>query len=247
MIDERFSRTAALLGEAGIEKLAGAAVAVFGLGGVGGYAAEALARAGVGALTLVDHDVVSVSNLNRQILALSDTVGRLKVEVAAERIAKINPACKVTARPVFFLPETAGDFDFSAYDYVVDAIDTVGGKLSIVETATAAGVPVISAMGAGNKLNPALFEVADIYETSVDPLARVMRTECRKRGIPRLKVVYSKEKPLAPITPLADGQRRSVPGSVSFVPGAMGLILAGEVVKDLVFQAQERRQARILH
>lgn len=236
MTDERFSRTAALLGEEALQTLAASSVAVFGLGGVGGYVAEALARAGVGALVLVDHDTVSLSNLNRQLLALTDTVGRLKVEVAAERIAKINPACKVTARPVFFLPETAGEFDFSDYSYVVDAIDTVSGKLAIVEAAVAAGAPVISAMGAGNKLDPSLFEVADIYKTSVDPLARVMRAECRRRGVPGFKVVYSKEPPLSPLSPLSDGARRSVPGSVSFVPGAVGLILAGEVVKDLVFR-----------
>ena len=237
MSDERFSRTAALLGEAAMQKLRNAAVAVFGVGGVGGYAAEALARAGIGALELIDPDTVSVSNINRKLCALSDTVGRLKVEVAAERIAKINPACRVTVRPVFFLPETKEQFDFSRWSYVADAIDTVSGKLAIVEAAAAAGVPVISAMGAGNKLDPAAFRVADIYETSVDPLARVMRTECRKRGISRLKAVYSTEKPLAPQTPLTDGVRRSVPGSVSFVPGAAGLILAGEIVRDLIGQA----------
>ena len=238
-MDERFSRTERLLGAAAMQRLAAANVAVFGVGGVGGYVVEALARSGVGTLHLIDGDVVSPSNLNRQIIALEDTVGTPKVEAAAARVAKINPACRLICSRTFVLPENIGQFDFSTYSYVVDAIDTVSGKLAIVQAATDAGVPVISAMGAGNKLNPTRFEVADIYKTTVDPLARVMRYECRRRGIEKLKVVYSTEPPLAPASPEeppADGAgaRRSVPGSLSFVPSVAGLILAGEVVRDLI-------------
>ena len=237
-MQNQFARTELLIGRAGVEKLAGSRVAVFGVGGVGGYAAEALARSGVGALDLIDNDVVSLSNLNRQIIALHSTVGRPKVEVMAERIADINPACRVNPMKVFYSPETASLFDFGEYDYVVDAIDTVTGKIGIVMQAVSAGVPVISSMGAGNKLDPAAFEVADVYATSVDPLARVMRAELKKRGIRKLKVVYSKEKPLPPSAPPdpddpAAGVRRSVPGSIAFVPSAAGLILAGEVIRDL--------------
>lgn len=235
-MSDRFSRTQLLLGAAAMERLKAARVAVFGVGGVGGYVVEALARSGIGALDLIDNDIVSESNINRQIIALSDTVGRDKVTVAAERVKQINPACVVRTHQTFFLPETADAFDFSAYDYVVDAIDTVAGKLALVEKATAANTPIICAMGAGNKLDPTAFRVADIHKTSGCPLARVMRSECRKRGIKRLKVVYSPEPPRRPAE---DGQaprddvRRSVPGSVAFVPPVMGLILAGEVVKDI--------------
>ena len=238
---EEFLRTQLLLGAAAMERLAHSRVAVFGLGGVGGYVVEALARSGVGALDLIDNDTVSRTNINRQILATADTVGRSKAEVAAERVGRINPACTVRAHSVFYLPETREQFDFSEYDYVVDAIDTVAGKLALVESAREAGTPIICAMGAGNKLDPTAFRVADIYETSVCPLARVMRYECRKRGIDRLKVVYSREKAITPtaedfelcLTAEERATRRSTPGSIAFVPAVMGLILAGEVVKDL--------------
>ena len=234
---EQFSRTALLLGTEALEKLSRCRVAVFGVGGVGGYCVEALARAGVGALDLIDNDTVSLSNLNRQIIALHSTLGRPKVEVAAERVRDINPSCRVAAHQVFYLPETHDRFQFRDYDYVVDAIDTVKGKLSLAEQTQEAGVPVISAMGAGNKLDPTRFQVADIYETSVCPLARVIRTECRKRGIRQLKVVYSQELPLAPAETAEAAEnvsRRSVPGSVSYVPSVVGLILAGEVIRDLI-------------
>ena len=226
-MEGRFSRTELLIGKEGIEKLQRSRVAVFGVGGVGGFAVEALARSGVGALDLIDKDDVSMSNLNRQIIALTSTVGRPKVEVAAERISDINPDCKVTVHKTFYLPDTKDEFDFSDYDYVVDAIDTVTGKLLIIEEAKAANVPVISSMGAGNKLDPAAFEVADIYKTSVCPLAKVMRRELKKRGVDHLKVVYSKEEPKKPAA--------DFPASIAFVPSVAGLIIAGEVVKDLVF------------
>lgn len=242
-----FSRAQLLLGAEAMERLARARVAVFGLGGVGGYAVEALARSGIGALDLVDSDTVSPTNINRQILALSDTVGRCKADVAAERVRRINPSCVVRAHRVFYLPETEDQFDFTEYDYVVDAIDTVAGKLALVVNAQKAGTPIICAMGAGNKLDPTAFRVADIYETSVCPLARVMRYECRRRGIERLKVVYSQEKAIVPSEEalracLSEEERvlrRSTPGSVSFVPPVVGLILAGEVVKDIA--AEKRR------
>ena len=228
-----FSRTALLLGEEGVEKLKKARVAVFGVGGVGGYVVEALARSGVGALDLIDKDTVSESNINRQIIALHSTVGRLKTEVAAERAKDINPDICVRTHNVFYLPETAETFDFSQYDYVVDAIDTVSGKIALIEQAKRANVPVISSMGAGNKLDPTAFEVADITKTSVCPLARVMRRELKKRGIEHVKVVYSKEEPLP--SPLTDAESgKSIPGSVAFVPSVVGLILAGEVIKDLI-------------
>lgn len=235
-MDDQFSRTRLLLGDDGIEKLQKARVAVFGVGGVGGYVVEALARAGVGALDLIDNDTVARSNLNRQIIATYDTIGKLKVDVAADRVHAINPACTVRVFRTFYLPETKDQFDFTQYDYVVDAIDTVSGKIALVLQAKEAGVPIICAMGAGNKLDPSMFEVADLYKTSVCPLARVMRTECRKRGIRHLKVVYSKEPPVTPAAPAENAApgKRSVPGSVSFVPAAAGLILAGEVVRDLV-------------
>ena len=231
-----FSRTQMLLGPEAMEKLRQSRVAVFGIGGVGGYVVEALARAGIGALDLVDHDRIALSNLNRQIIATRETLGQYKVDVAEARIHSINPDCKVTIHRIFFLPETREQFVFSDYDYVVDAIDTVAGKLALVETAKAAGTPVICAMGAGNKLDPSAFRVADIYETSVCPLARVMRSECRKRGIDRLKVVYSTEPPLQPLQQpeASSSARRSTPGSVSFVPSVAGLILAGEVIRDLI-------------
>ena len=221
-----------------MDRIASCHIAVFGIGGVGGYVVEALARSGVGALDLIDSDKVAPSNLNRQIIATRSTIGRFKVDVAAERIADINPECKVRTFKTFFLPETADQFDFSEYDYVVDAIDTVTGKLALIEKAKAAGVPIISSMGAGNKVNPAAFEVADIYKTSVCPLAKVMRRECKKRGIKSLKVVYSTEEPI--IKP----ENGRLPGSVSFVPGAAGLIIAGEVVKDITtgyHKAKKRR------
>ena len=229
----QFSRTALLIGEEGVEKLKKAHVAVFGVGGVGGYAVEALARSGVGHLELIDNDRVSLSNLNRQIIALHSTVGRLKTEVAAERAKDINPAIIVETHNTFFLPETADTFDFSRYDYVVDAIDTVSGKLAIIEKAKAANVPVISAMGAGNKRNGGMFEVADISKTSVCPLARVMRRELRKRGIEHVKVVYSKEEP-QPSTLIDKESGKAIPGSIAFVPSIAGLLLAGEVIKDLI-------------
>ncbi len=237
MTDEVFSRTRMLLGEAALERLREAHVAVFGLGGVGGYTVEALARSGVGCLELIDHDRVSLSNLNRQILATRSTVGMLKVEAARARIADINPDCRVIVRPVFFGPETAADFDFRSYDYVVDAIDTVTGKLALIEQAHAAGTPIISCMGTGNKLDAAGFQVADISKTSVCPLARVMRRELGKRGIRHLKVVYSQEEPRTPEGGAEEAAalgRRQIPGSVAFVPGAAGLLLAGEVVRDLI-------------
>lgn len=236
MTDERFSRTEMLLGEAAMEQLARAHVAVFGVGGVGGYVVEALARSGIGALTLVDHDTVSLSNLNRQIIATGETLGQKKVLAAAARVHSIHPACRVTMRDEFFLPENADSFDFSAFDYVVDAVDTVSAKLAIVMAARAAGVPVISSMGAGNKLEPSLFRVSDISKTSVCPLAKVMRRLCREHGIDRLKVVWSPEEPRKPFgeapADAAPGKRQT-PGSVAFVPAAAGLILAGEVIKDL--------------
>lgn len=220
-----------LIGAVALEKLKQKRVAVFGVGGVGGYVVEALARAGVGAIDLIDNDVVSVSNINRQIIALSSTVGKRKTEVMAERIKDINPDIKVTVHNLFYLPETP--FDFSVYDYVVDAIDTVSGKLSIIERATAGHIPVISSMGTGNKLGNAPFEVADISKTSVCPLARVMRRELKKRGIERVKVVYSKEEPIVQNASVLDGEK-PVPASISFVPPMAGLTIAGEVIKDLI-------------
>ena len=233
-----FDRTRLLLGEEAMERLRNSHVAVFGVGGVGSYVVEALARSGVGALTLCDHDTVAPSNLNRQLVALRSTLGREKVDVAAERIREINPDCRVTVHRTFYLPETKDQFDFTEYDYVVDAIDTVTGKLQLILQAKEAGTPVISSMGAGNKLDPTAFRVADLYETSVCPLAKVMRRECRKRGIDRLKVVYSTEEARVPLKDPENPEesaesRRSTPGSVAFVPSVAGLILAGEVVKDL--------------
>ena len=233
---EQFSRTQILLGEAAVEKLKNARVAVFGVGGVGGYTVEALARCGVGNLDLIDSDTVSVSNINRQILATHSTVGMLKVEAAKARILDINPDCNVRTYPIFYLPETAEQFDFTAYDYIVDAIDTVTGKLQLVERAVAVGTPIICSMGTGNKLDPSAFQVADISKTSMCPLARIMRKELKKRGINHLKVVYSQEEALTPEVDEEELKRtgkRQIPGSVAFVPGAAGLILAGEVIKDI--------------
>ena len=245
----QFSRTQLLLGQEGMEKLFQARVAVFGIGGVGGYTVEALARSGVGTLDLIDDDKICLTNLNRQIFATRKTVGQYKVDIAQQRILEINPKAVVHTYKTFYAPQTAELFDFSQYDYVVDAIDTVTGKLELVVQAEKAGVPIISSMGAGNKMDPTAFEVADIYETSVCPLARVMRKELKKRGIKKLKVVYSKEPPMTPIDDMAIScrtncicppgtarkctQRRQVPGSNAFVPSVVGLIIAGEVVKDL--------------
>lgn len=223
-----FSRTELLLGAEAMDKLKNSRVAVFGVGGVGGYVVEALARSGVGELDLIDNDTVSITNINRQIIALHSTIGRSKVDVAAERARDINPEIVVNRHECFFLPETADQFDFSGYDYVIDAIDTVSGKVEIILRCKEAGVPVISCMGAGNKLDPTRFRVADIYQTKVCPLARAMRGLLKKKGVENLKVVYSEEEAIQP----AGGGR--VPASVAFVPSVAGLILAGEVIKDLV-------------
>ena len=233
---EQFIRTRMLLGDAALEKLQKAAVAVFGIGGVGGYTVEALARSGVGRLDLIDHDTVSVSNINRQILATHSTVGMRKVDAARQRILDINPQCQVHTYPVFYLPETADAFDFRQYDYVVDAIDTVTGKLLLAQRAFEAGTPIISCMGTGNKLDAAAFEVADISKTTMCPLARIMRKELSKRGIRHMKVVFSKEEALTPTgweEEAAALGKRQIPGSVAFVPGAAGLILAGAVIRDI--------------
>lgn len=234
--ESAFSRTESLIGASGLLKLMESHVAIFGIGGVGGYVAEGLARSGIGYFDLIDSDVVSPSNLNRQIIATCDAIGRYKTEVMAERIHSINPEARVTARNCFYGPDTAAQFDFAKYNYVVDAVDTVTAKLDIILRAKEAGVPVISSMGAGNKLDPTKFRVADIYETSVCPLARVMRRELRKRGVDSLKVVYSAEEPVrAAAGEAVPAVGRSVPGSIAFVPSVAGLILAGEVVKDLIF------------
>lgn len=260
-MEHQFSRTELLIGSENTERLKQARVAVFGIGGVGGYVAEALARSGVGTLDLIDSDRICLSNLNRQIYALHSTIGKYKVDVAKERIQDINPEAHVNVYRIFYLPETASQFDFAKYDYVVDAIDTVTGKLMLIQQAKEAGTPVISAMGAGNKMDPAAFRVADISKTSVCPLAKVMRRELKKRGINHLKVVYSEEKPLTPIqarcsqeeplltedcaaaqneassesaAPQSLTKRRQTPGSNAFVPAVAGLILAGEVVKDML-------------
>ena len=245
----QFSRTQLLLGKEGMDRLANARVAVFGVGGVGGFTVEALARSGVGTIDLIDDDKVCLTNINRQIIALRSTVGKYKVDVAAERLRDINQNIQVNTYKTFYMPDTAHQFDFSQYDYVVDAIDTITGKLELVMQAHKAGTPIICSMGAGNKLDPTAFRVADIYKTSVDPLARVMRHELRKRGIKKLKVVYSEEPPMRPIEDMASScrtncicppgaarkctERRDIPGSNAFVPSVVGLIIAGEVIKDL--------------
>ena len=235
-MNEQFLRTAMLLGEDAMERLKNAHVAVFGIGGVGGYVVEALARAGIGHLTLIDSDTISLSNLNRQLLATHSTLGMPKVEAAKARILDINPASQVETYPIFYTPETAHLLDFSRFDYIVDAIDTVTGKLALVEQANAAHTPIICCMGTGNKLDASAFQVADISKTSMCPLARVMRRELGKRGIKHLKVVYSQEEALTPTGWEAEAAaigKRQIPGSVSFVPGAAGLILAGEVIRDI--------------
>ncbi len=245
----QFSRTELLLGKVGMEKLAGARVAVFGIGGVGGYVCEALVRSGVGAFDLIDDDKVCLTNINRQIIATRKTVGKYKVDVMQERMQEINPDVKVQVHKCFFLPENAAEFPFSEYDYVVDAVDTVTAKLELIMKAKEAGVPIISSMGAGNKLDASQFKVADIYQTRVCPLAKVMRRELKKRGVEKLKVVYSEEMPTRPVEDMAIScrtncicppgakhkctERRDIPGSVAFVPSVVGLIIAGEVVKDL--------------
>lgn len=242
-MENQFARTELLFGKKAMEKLAGSRVAVFGIGGVGGYTAEALVRSGIGEIDLIDSDTVSLTNLNRQIIALRSTVGKYKVDVMQERIMDINPDTKVHVHKCFYLPETKDQFDFSKYDYVVDAVDTVTAKIQLVMEAKEAGVPIISSMGAGNKLDPAAFQVEDIYKTSVCPLAKVMRRELKKRGVKKLKVVYSRELPVMPDQELLSSysdvasptapKKRSVPGSVAFVPSVAGLIIAGEVIKDL--------------
>lgn len=231
MEENQFERTALLLGKASVERLARKRVAVFGVGGVGGFVCEGLVRAGIGAIDIVDKDTVALSNINRQLIALHSTVGKNKVDVLEERLKDINKNLIIKKYKCFFLPETSETFDFREYDYVVDAIDTVTGKIELILKAKEAGVPIISAMGAGNKLEPAGFQVSDIYKTSVCPLARVMRRELKKRGVDKLKVVYSKEEPIKP--QFEEGEE-VVPGSVSFVPPVVGLIIAGEVVKDLI-------------
>ena len=232
---EQFIRTRLLLGDEGLERLKNARVAVFGVGGVGGFVIEALVRSGIGAIELIDSDTVDISNLNRQIIATHSSLGRLKTEVMRERIADINPDCQVTVHNCFYLPETEDQFDFKEYDYVVDAIDTVTGKISLVMKAQEAGTPIMCSMGAGNKLNPVQFEIADIYQTSVCPLARVMRQELKKRGVKKLKVVYSKERPVEHKFKLENKENanKPTPGSIAFAPSVAGLLIASEVVKDL--------------
>ena len=229
---DTFERTRKVLGEKARHKLANARVAVFGVGGVGGHVVEALARSGIGAIDLIDSDKVEQSNINRQIVALQSTVGEYKVDIARERILDINPQCEVRVYRTFFLPETSDAFDFAAYDYVADAIDTVTGKIELIVKCKETGTPVISSMGAGNKLDPTAFEVADIYSTSVCPLAKVMRRELKARGIDSLKVVYSREIPRKPEG--AEGEEARTPGSLAFVPSVAGLIMAGEIIKDLI-------------
>ena len=252
----QFSRTQLLYGKDAMDKLAASRVAVFGIGGVGGYTVEALVRSGVGAVDVIDDDRVCITNVNRQLLATRKTVGEYKVDVAEARAHEINPDCVIRKYKTFYMPDTADQFDFNEYDYVVDAIDTVTGKLAIVENAKAAGVPVISSMGAGNKIDASAFEVADIYQTSICPLAKVMRHECRKRGIDSLKVVYSKEKPVRPLEDMSIScrqhcvcppgtrkctVRRDIPGSTAFVPSVVGLIIAGEVINDLTAEFLDER------
>lgn len=230
---EQDSRTTMLIGDGAVEKLKNSHVAVFGVGGVGGYAVEALARAGIGAIELIDSDRVSISNINRQIIATHDTVGEYKCDVMKSRILSINPDCDVTVHNIFFDESVKEQFNFSKYDYVIDAIDSLGAKIELIASAKASETPIISAMGAGNKLDPTQFEVSDISKTQVCPLARAVRTSLKKRGIYNLKVVYSKENPVVPPV-VSDGETRRVPASISFVPSSMGLIIAGEVIKDLI-------------
>ena len=229
-----FSRTELLLGETALKRLSQARVAIFGIGGVGGYVCEALARSGIGAFDLTDNDTVSLTNLNRQIIALQSTIGKSKVEVMKDRMLDINPQADIRIHSCFFLPENAADFPFDEYDYIVDAVDTVTAKIELILQARSHNVPIISCMGTGNKLDPSQLRVADIYETKVCPLAKVMRHELRKRGVPSLKVVYSEEIPLTPAASQEETGKRSVPGSTSFVPPSAGLLIASEVVKDLI-------------
>lgn len=242
-MNSQFSRTARILGEDTIKILSGKHIAVFGLGGVGGYVAEALVRSGIGKFDLIDHDRIDITNLNRQIIATHKTIGRDKAEVMRERMLDINPDAEITIHPCFFLPENAADFDFARYDYVVDAVDTVTAKIELVMRAREAGVPIISCMGTGNKRNPAMLEVADLYKTSVCPLARVMRRELKRRGVEELKVVYSREESLKPEETESTEKEisrdeRAIPGSTAFVPPAAGLLIASEVVKDLMKESK---------
>ena len=257
----QFSRTELLLGKEAMEILARSRVAVFGIGGVGGYTVEALVRSGVGTIDLIDNDKVCLTNINRQLIATEKTLGRYKVDVMKERVLEINPRAVVNVHPCFFLPETKDEFHFSDYSYVVDAVDTVTAKIELVLSSQAAGVPVISSMGAGNKLDPTRFQVTDIYKTTVCPLAKVMRRELKKRGVKSLKVVYSQEKPLKPLADRADGcgdngictqaeqgrdtARRQIPASIAFVPSVAGLIIAGEVIKDLTKEAMGTSRANM--
>ena len=236
-----FARTELLLGEPAMNKLAATRVAIFGVGGVGGYALEALVRSGVGAIDVIDFDTVSESNINRQIIATEQTVGRYKVDVCRERALSINSKVQISAVRSFFSADNADEFDLAAYDYIIDAIDTVSAKIELIVRAQAAGTPIISSMGAGNKLDPTRFEVSDIYKTSVCPLARVMRTELKKRGVRKLKVVYSKEEP---IKRTVDGDGRHAPGSVAFVPSVVGLIIAAEVIKDIITRGDDESEAK---
>ena len=242
LIVERFSRTELLFGQEAMQRIASARVAVFGIGGVGGYVVEALARSGVGQLDIIDNDKVCLSNINRQIYATERTVGRYKVDVAAERIAEINPKCEVRTFKTFFMPDNSKEFDFTLYDYVVDAIDTVTGKIEIIMKAQESNIPIISCMGTGNKLDPTKLEISDIYKTSVCPLARVMRSELKKRGVKSLKVLFSKENPLKPLkNQEKNGNlRKAVPGSTAFVPPSAGLIIASEVIRDILANAEEK-------
>lgn len=239
-MDNQFSRTELLIGPDKMATLFGKRVAVFGIGGVGGFTCEALVRSGIGEIDIIDSDTVCLSNINRQIIATHKSIGRYKVDVMKERMLDINPDVKVCEYRCFFLPENADDFPFEKYDYIVDAVDTVTAKLALIEKAKEFGIPIISAMGAGNKLNPTMFKVADIFDTKVCPLAKVMRRELKKRGIDSLKVVYSEEEPLTPLKDENDSdvneehKRRSTPGSIAFVPSVSGLIIAGEVIKDLI-------------
>lgn len=231
---DQFERTRILIGDEALARLRAARVAVFGVGGVGGYVVEALSRSGVGALDLVDNDTVGLTNLNRQIIATHSTVGRYKVDVAAERVADINPDCAVRTYKIFYLPETEGEFDFTQYDYIVDAIDTVAAKISLVLNAQRVGTPILCALGTGNKLDPGKLEIGDLYDTSVCPLARVMRCELRRRGVTHLQVLWSREEPIKPLLSEEVTIRRSVPGSTAFVPPAAGLMIASEVVRQLI-------------
>lgn len=235
----QFARTEMLLGSQAMCRLHAARVAVFGVGGVGGFAAEALIRAGVGSMALIDNDTVALSNLNRQIIALHSTLGRSKVQVMAERLQDINPNAQIACHEMFYLPENADTIDLSQFDYIIDAVDTVAAKLELITRADTLGVPIISAMGAGNKLDPSQIVITDIYKTATCPLARVIRAQCRKRGVRRLKVAYSTEPALHPAPTEEPTSRRATPGSVSFVPSVMGLMIAGEVVRDIINQSEE--------